>query len=99
MTSQDRVAKVIDRHGFDSCREPECIAQDLADANLLAPDLPEPSPGEEGALEWSDGEIWIEDDEAAVYIDVTKSFSRMTPNEARRLAHALLAAANYSEEA
>lgn len=40
MSNQDRAAKVIDRHGFDPCREPECIAQDLADAGLLAPDLP-----------------------------------------------------------
>lgn len=42
MSNLDKAARVIRDHGFDPCREPECIAQDLADAGLLAPDLPEP---------------------------------------------------------
>ena len=42
MSNRDRAADVIRAHGFDPCREPECIAQDLADAGLIAPDLPKP---------------------------------------------------------
>ena len=42
MNNRNRAADVIRAHGTDPCREPECIAQDLADAGLLAPDLPEP---------------------------------------------------------
>lgn len=40
MSNREKAAEVIRAHGFDPCREPECIAQDLADAGLLAPDLP-----------------------------------------------------------
>ena len=98
MDNTAKAAEVIDRHGFDPCREPECIAQDLADAGLLAPDLPEPKHASDGAMVWSDGEIWIEDDDDDIYTDLPKSTSWMTPNEARNLAHALLAAANYVEE-
>lgn len=79
--------------------EAERLANALADAGLLAPDLPKPSPGPDGALLWNSETVWIEDDEVAVYIDITESFGWMTPNEARQLAYALLAAANYSEEA
>lgn len=43
MNNREKAAEVIRAHGTDPCREPECIAQDLADAGLLAPDLPEPS--------------------------------------------------------
>lgn len=99
MNSQAKAAEVIDRHGFDPCREPECIAQALADAGLLAPDLPEPSAGSDGALLWNNETVWIEDDEVDVYTDIPRSFGWMTPNEARNLAHALLAAADHTEEA
>ena len=47
---------------------------------------------------WKDGEVWIEDDEIAVYTDLPKSADWMTPNEAHNLAYALLAAAQYAEE-
>ena len=43
MSNREKAAEVIRAHGFDPCREPECIAQDLADAGLLAPDTPEPN--------------------------------------------------------
>ena len=73
------------------------IAQALANAGLLASDLPEPSHGSEGALLWHSEEVWVEDDENAVYIDLPKSFGRMTPSQTRRLGYALIAAANHAE--
>ena len=42
MSTIARAAQIIRDHGSDPCREPECIAQDLADAGLLAPDEPVP---------------------------------------------------------
>lgn len=74
------------------------IAQILRKENLIAPDLPEPLLGSDGALLWNNETVWIEDDEVAVYTDLPKSTSWMTPNEARQLAASLLAAANYVEE-
>lgn len=104
MNNQDQAALVIDknlpiaekieRHAY-AC----IIADALKEAGLLAPDLPEPSAGSDGALLWHNETVWIEDDEVAVYTDIPESFGWMTPKEARTLAHALLAAANYSEEA
>lgn len=72
-------------------------AQALHDAGLLAPDLPEPTFGEDGALLWNDGEIWLEDDEKDVYTDLPRSISWMTPSQTRRLGYALIAAANHAE--
>ncbi len=101
MSTIDRAADVIRAHGFDPCREPECIAQDLADAGLLAPDLPAPLTAANGNPVWRaddtlmvtrypDGEIrmLLNPEQEACY----------TPDEAREAAHILLAAATYSEE-
>lgn len=68
----------------------------LAQAGLLAPDLPGPKIGPDGAKAWKGGEIWVEDDEDAIYASLP-SFSRWTAAEAREVAYALLAAADYSE--
>lgn len=97
MSKQDRAAKAIK---FAAARgyTPEQIATLLNELNLLAPDLPEPSAGSDGALLWHNETVWIEDDEVAVYTDIPESFGWMTPKEARTLAHALLAAANHAEE-
>lgn len=105
MSNQDRAAKVIDRHGFDPCREPECIAQDLADAGLLAPDLPEPT------LSFDDGtKAWlVKDDEvhdiAATYIFDGEILLRTAagrvkgaPAKMRKIGLALLAATNHAED-
>lgn len=43
MSNKERAAEVIREHGFDPCQEPECIADDLADAGLLAPDTDHPA--------------------------------------------------------
>ncbi|WP_284850085.1 hypothetical protein [Corynebacterium rhinophilum] len=105
MSNQDRAAKVIDRHGFDPCREPECIAQDLADAGLLAPDLPEPSniieEDEEGGdkrICWSAPGCDIE----LVPGKMIVTYEHQAGHEiehAQQIGLALLAAANYQEEA
>lgn len=101
MSTIDRAADVIRAHGFDPCREPECIAQDLADAGLLAPDLPAPLTAANGNPVWRaddtlmvtrypDGEIrmLLNPEQEACY----------TPQAARDQAALLLAAANHSEE-
>lgn len=77
---------------------PHDAVEALAKAGLIMPNLPEPSPGSDGALLWNNETVWIEDDEVAVYTDLPKSINWMNPNEARNLAHALLAAAQYAEE-
>lgn len=102
MNNREKAAEVINRHGFDPCREPECIAQDLADAGLLAPDLPEPDeanfvPDGKG---WLPGgphgpSIWTAPDSTVMVQRVEPG--DLTPDEAREAAHALLAAADYSE--
>lgn len=97
MSKQDRAAKAI-KFGIARGYTPEQIATLLNELNLLAPDLPEPSAGSDGALLWHNETVWIEDDEVSVYTDLPKSINWMTPNEARNLAHALLAAARYAEE-
>lgn len=97
MSKQDRAAKAI-KFGIARGYTPEQIATLLNELNLLAPDLPEPSAGSDGALLWHNETVWIEDDEVSVYTDLPKSINWMTPNEARNLAHALLAAAQYAEE-
>ena len=97
MSKQDQAAKAIK---FAAARgyTPEQTATLLNELNLLTPDLSEPSAGSDGALLWHNETVWIEDDEVAVYTDLPKSINWMTPNEARNLAHALLAAAQYAEE-
>lgn len=64
MSSIDKAVQVIRMHDADGmCNEPECLAQDLADAGLLAPDLPEPDLDTSDPahcaeyLEWWDGPV------------------------------------------
>ena len=110
MSNQDRAAKVIDRHGFDPCREPECIAQDLADAGLLAPErmIPHPYPPKDvhhPAWALRDGEDyysrnWVSVLGKRIWITDSKGWGKsMTTSQARDLAYALIAAVNYAEEA
>ena len=105
MNNQDRAAKVIDRHGFDPCREPECIAQDLADAGLLGPDLPDPAQSfNDGTKGW-----FVEDNEgrdiASTYIFNDEILLRTAAGrvkgsaaQMRKIALALLAATNHAQE-
>lgn len=108
MSNREKAAEVIRAHGFDPCREPECIAQDLADAGLLAPDT---------AVKFDENGVWQDyDEEPEIFVmtkglpvgfaaigvldrDEMKLHVRARPaDEIREVAHALLAAANYSEE-
>ena len=98
MSNIDRAAGVIRAHGTDPCREPECIAQDLADAGLITQDLPEPSKAG----------FWHTDNtmtraltnrlvEAGFYSQGVDTYVKLTPAEARELAANLTAAANHAE--
>lgn len=99
MNNRDRAADVINRHGFDPCREPECIAQDLADAGLIAPDLPQSN----------EAGFWHTDNtmtrarplplvEVAFHDKGMDTYVKLNLFEARELAANLTAAANYLEE-
>lgn len=103
MSNRDRAAEVIRAHGTDPCREPECIAQDLADAGLLAPDVPKPDEADfvPGGKGWLPGgphgpSVWTAPDSTVMVQRIEPG--DLTPEEAREVAHALLAAANYSQE-
>lgn len=101
MSKQDRVAKAIK---FGSARgyTPEQIATLLNELNLLAPDAPQPY------FEYAGGPVWEVNNGYSIEKErpgeITVSYhgepaEPITPQEARSLAAALLAAANYSEEA
>lgn len=103
MSNREKAAEVIRAHGTDPCREPECIAQDLADAGLIAPDLPEANeanfvPDGKG---WLPGgphgpSIWTAPDSIVMVQRIEPG--DLTPQTAREQAALLLAAANHSEE-
>ena len=102
MNNREKAAEVIRAHGTDPCREPECIAQDLADAGLIAPDLPEANETNfvPDGKEWLPGgphgpSIWTAPDSTVMVQRIEPG--DLTPEEAREVAHALLAAADYSE--
>lgn len=100
MSTPQKAAQVIRDHGSDPCREPECIAQDLADAGLLAPDLPEPLTAANGNPVWrADQTLMVArypDGEIGMMISWEQE-ARYTPQTARDQAALLLAAADYSE--
>ena len=100
MSTIARAAQIIRDHGSDPCREPECIAQDLADAGLIAPDLPGPQEhgGEiiwpvqdpdEWAVSLHDGWVRLFDERGAIFTASRKL--------ARDLGHIFLAAGNHTE--
>lgn len=98
-----RACDVIRKHQPSGCAEPECIANLLKDAGLLAPELPAPNDpdiivpdgkgwlpgGPDGPSVWTapGGRVMVQRIEPG----------DLTPDEARDAAHALLAAADYSE--
>ena len=100
MNNRDRAAEVIRAHGTDPCREPECIAQDLADAGLITPDLPAPLTAANGNPVWrADNTLMVArypDGEIGMMISWEKE-ACYTPQSARDQAALLLAAANYTE--
>ena len=111
MTSRERAADVITtwqaRHKTEMDNNTDWAAQnlagDLADAGLLAPELPEPNdpgifvPDGKG---WLPGgpygpSVWTAPDSRIMVQRIEPG--DLTPEEAREVAHALLAAADYSE--
>lgn len=113
MNNQDQAAKVIrtwqQRHKNAMDSDPDWAAQnlagDLAQAGLLTTDLPEPSytvtECEEEYPVWEPGSGYSIEKEAPGEVTVSyhgEPAEPLTSQEARELAHALLAAAQYAEE-
>lgn len=107
MNNRQRTAEVIRtwqaRHKTEMDSDTDWAAQnlagDLADAGRLAPDLPEPN----------EAGFWHTDNtvtralpnllvEAGFYDQGVDTYVKLTPDEAREVAHILLAAANCTEE-
>lgn len=128
MTNQDQAAQVIrtwqKRHKYAMDYNPDWAAQnlagDLAQAGLLAPELPTPTEIEDGVHCWDKthkrlaydyqtgterkikvpgGVTAFQDENSDVWLDVDYGIHALTPDDARSLGLALLAAANYQEEA
>lgn len=103
MSKQDRAAKAIDfaaKRGYG----PEQIATLLNELELLAPDLPKP---DDPGIFVPDGKGWIPGGPHGPSVWTAPGSPIMvqriepgdlTPEEARGVAHALLAAAQYAEE-
>lgn len=86
MSNRERAAEVIERHGTDPCREPECIAQDLADAGLLAPDVPEPGVFKDGSeVEWDTPDGYVNVENGLITISHSESNEDDTPEQRERL--------------
>lgn len=99
MTNFDRALAVLDaarRPGEIRSIHPYDAVEALTNEGLLAPDLPEPEPANDGALTWAAGNVWVEDDEDIVYTEFPRRWSMLSPHGARELGLALLAAAQYS---
>ena len=106
MSNQDRAVQCIKASYETGLDTPRDIAEYLAETGLLAPDLPEP------AQSFSDGtKGWfVEDDEGrdigSIYIFNGEILLRTaagrvkgSPAKMRKIALALLAATNHTEEA
>ena len=100
MNNIDKVAEVIAKHNADGvCNEPECIANDLADAGLLAPNLPKPTTiaeGGRGATWGRDVQVWVEDGGNRVWVEMGDMTISYTVESARKHGNRLLAAANLA---
>ena len=109
MSNVDKAAKVIDQwtqEGYElnsAVGSPHAIAERLAKAGLLAPDLPE-SNGSDGFVpggkEWLPGGpygpiVWTAPDSTVMVQRIEPG--ELTPDETRGVAYSMLAAANYSE--
>lgn len=106
MTNQDQAALVIDKNL--PIAEPTerhahaCIIADaLKEAGLLVPDAPQPYFEQGNGPIWEPGSGYSIENEARGGITISyhsEPAEPITPQEARSLAAALLAAANYVEE-
>lgn len=103
----DRAVEILDGypspHLSDMEHDDECydIIRDFIAKGLLMPDLPEPVENEgTGNPSWFDG--WVQRDWGEVELHHNgyangEEETTFTPQDARTLAYALLAAANYAE--
>ena len=103
MSNRDRTVDVAKEFIDGNDLAANIITKRLADAGLLAPDLPEPNdpnvfvPNGKG---WLPGgpygpSVWTAPGGTVMVQRIEPG--DLTPEEAREIAHALLAAANYSE--
>lgn len=101
MSKQAQAAKVI-KFGAARGYTPEQIATLLNELNLLAPDAPQPYFEYAGRPVWEVNNGYSIEKERPGELTVSyhgEPAEPITPKEARQLAAALLAAADYSEEA
>lgn len=117
-TNIGRAARIINSEHIKCARDlkfpnPKALANDLADAGLLAPDLPEPYVFPSGEREWSSLVGWVnldtdgtvavvyderDEDDIAAGAEIDAGELVFTRiSEVRFLALALLAAADYAE--
>lgn len=112
MSNTEKAAHIIERTvlGKQTTAPSTALAitEALADAGLLMPDLPEPDNDEYGTAwgqvfnyqeepDWRDTKGYVAANAGAVEV-VGNDTHIHTPGEARRLAYALLAAANHAEK-
>lgn len=100
MSNRDEAIRVIQEQTVVSgLATSQHIARKLANAGLLAPDLPEPRIDIDGWQEWGHkhgNRVTLEN--GMVTLVIPDDISRdLTTEEAREIAHNLLAAADYSE--
>lgn len=114
MSNFDRAVEVLNKHwsvarASGEADETRCCVRHLEEAGLLAPDTPEPDntdygqPSWTGVFNYKTGEEWAEmPGEVSVYAGAVEICGDDTychsPEEARALAYALLAAADYAEQ-
>lgn len=97
-TNIDRTAGIIREMG--QLFTAHAVARALADAGLLAPELPEPIiNADDGNWEWHADEYTVDVDRGLVGLWTPDGTHwEQTPNRARLLADALYAAADHAEE-
>lgn len=105
MSNREKAVQVIRRQTLVSdMHTARDVARRLDQAGLLAPDLPEPN---DPNIIVADGKSWLLDGPDSPVVWTVKGGrvmvqriepGNLTPDEARDFAHAVLAAANYSED-
>ena len=108
MSNRERAAEVAAEFLNGNVFAANIITKRLADAGLLAPDLPEPTVYKDGAeVEWDTPRGYVNVENGVIEVAYrhhaapTIAANTLIVNDrdaARAIGHALLAAANYKEE-